>query len=76
MATEYQLLSQNESNSNHSNENSTIIIPMTTGAIPRRSTSRQERRVPIRLKKCEGTIKKNIYLIDCIDKINHVFMKI
>ncbi len=47
MATEYQLLSQNESNSNHSNENSTIIIPMTTGAIPRRSTSRQERRVPI-----------------------------
>jgi hypothetical protein len=45
MATEYQLLSPNEPNSNHSE--SSIIIPMVTFTMPRESTSRQERRPPI-----------------------------
>ena len=45
MATQYQLLSRNESDSNYSE--SSIIIPMDTFGMSRRSASRQERRAPI-----------------------------
>lgn len=49
MPTEYQLLSLNETNSNHSDEGSNIIPMVTRGAfaMPRSSISLQELRAPI-----------------------------